>query len=79
MIDLGKYIYLIVCELAQFRCMLKFVNTHNLYSKNLFSFSMLCSINISVLSFSYTLQKNIILNNLIHLKNIILMLVFYLF
>lgn len=46
--------------------MFKFVHTHNLNCKYLFSFSVLCSIYIPILSFAYALHEYIVLHNFVH-------------
>lgn len=66
MIYLCQYTYLIICKFTQFWCMLKFIHTHHLYSKYLFILSMLSTIYITILTFTYTLHQYIILYHFVH-------------
>lgn len=69
MVESGQNIDLVVSELSELWSVLKFINAHNFDCKYLFSFSILSSINIAVLTFPNILEQHIVFDHFIHSLN----------
>lgn len=66
MINLRKDADLVIREFTKLWCMFKFIQTHYFDCKKLFSFSMLCSVYIPILTLPDALHQDIVLYDFIH-------------
>jgi hypothetical protein len=66
MVDLRKNSYLVVGELTQFRCMLKFLYVHHLYCIRLLVLTILSLVDVTVLPLSNLFKQNVVLYDFVH-------------
>ena len=71
-VDLGEDGDLVVGELAEFRSVLEFLDVHYFHCENLLVFTVLCLVDITILTLTYLLQQDVILNYLIHFTCILI-------